>query len=175
MVDFITKRSLVPVVSRPLLAASNGKALGVELATKKVVGTKKEAKKPTRKSFAPAGAAHRQKPVARAPAKRSPGVPALFYRLHSLLGTVRSIAGYEDHLCTLLHDVQTHGMASPELTRDLLSILNEMPSPATYREEFEGVRRAPANPAPVAESRDKRSVKQDPRTAKRKRSSPRKG
>ena len=121
---------------------------------KKKPGTtaKKAAKKPAKlaaKSGAKiAGVKQRSTSTRKVPAPAAAPV-ALFYRLNTLLHTVRLIAGFEDHLCTLVHEVKTQGLPSPELTRDLVALFDEMPSSAIYREDLETAREVLA-PAPAA-------------------------
>ncbi len=94
-----------------------------------------------------------------------PALPPVFYRLHTLLETVRVIKSYEDPLCTLLHAIKTAGDTSPEVERELQELLDEMPA-AGYPREMDCVRElletAPPGAAtatqPAAVSR-KRTVK----------------
>ncbi len=69
----------------------------------------------------------------------APTQDPLYYKLHTLLETIRMIKVYEDPLCTLLHAIQTAGKASPEVEQELHSLLEEMPAEA-YTLELHGVR-----------------------------------
>ena len=141
------------------------------MATKKAQVKKKKGQKTSRSAPGKALAAKRQEPTRGARTICPPSPPALGYRLHALLGTVRSIAGYEDHLCTLLHEVQTHGTVSPELTRDLVVLLDEIPAPGLYLEEIEAIRRVMPEPVPASRPANKRLPKKSLATvAKRKQS-----
>ena len=126
------------------------------MSKKTAVAAKKTAAKAKKKTLGAPTARSRAVTNSRVRATAPPAAAALFYRLHALLGTVRSIAGYEDHLCTLLHEVQTQAAASPELTRDLHALLDEIPAPATYMEEIEATRRTLSNCAPVKKAPSKR-------------------
>ena len=117
------------------------------MAKKMAAATKKSVGKPNRKRSAVPKLTKRPEVAQENRATRPPAAPAIFYRLHALLETVRSIAVYEDHLCTLLHEVQTHGTVAPELTTDLHFLLDEMPAPATYLEQVEATRRTLPEPS----------------------------
>ena len=65
--------------------------------------------------------------------------PQIFYRLHALLGTIRSIERHEDQLCTLLHEVESTGKVEPAVSRELTELLDGMPS-SEYLEEMNAVR-----------------------------------
>lgn len=95
-----------------------------------------------------------RKPASAASSDRPPS-PALFYRLNTLLHTVRVIASHEDGLCTLLHEIKTHGTATPALLADLLAQLDEMPS-ADYADELAAVRDLLSTPAGAPRPRNKR-------------------
>lgn len=69
----------------------------------------------------------------------APAQGPLYYKLHTLLETIRVIKTYEDPLCTLLHAIQTTANAIPEVERELKSLLEEMPAEA-YAMELHGVR-----------------------------------
>lgn len=79
---------------------------------------------------------------AKAAAPRTPAAPALAHRLHALLHTVRHIAHAEDELCTLLHAAeQMDAPLSPELTKELKSLLSRMPG-SEYLDDLAAVRDA---------------------------------
>ncbi len=48
--------------------------------------------------------------------------------LRTLLHTVRCVSQHEDALCTLLHNLQHHPENSAELTAELHTLLDELPS-----------------------------------------------
>ena len=95
--------------------------------------TKKKAAKKTATKQAKKNAAKRVKNTA---AKQQPKV---YYKLHALLHTVRAIGQYEDQLCTLLHEIERTGAADPKLHRELLGLLEEMPTVA-YQADLNAVR-----------------------------------
>ena len=65
--------------------------------------------------------------------------PPVFYRLHALLHTIRAIEGYEDQLCTLLHDIKSTGEVNTTVQQELLDLLEEMPT--EYQDELNAIRR----------------------------------
>lgn len=67
--------------------------------------------------------------------------PAIFYRLNTLLHIVRNIAGYEDQLCTILHEIKITGTADPELIDELAEVLEDMPF-TDFTQERDAVRAA---------------------------------
>ncbi len=84
------------------------------------------------------------RPGKKAPAKKAKKAvgeqhPQVYYRLHALLHTVRVIGQYEDQLCTLLHEMKSTGAVDRKLHRELLGILDEMPSLA-YQADLQTVR-----------------------------------
>lgn len=93
----------------------------------------------TPKSNTAAKAKGRSTPKPKVDAESSPQTaPAMYYRLHTFLETIRVIKGYEDPLCTLLHAIQTNGGTSPETENELLDLLEEMPG-AVYTLERNSV------------------------------------
>ena len=54
--------------------------------------------------------------------------PEVFYRINSLLYTLRSIAQREDQLCMLMHHLRTSGKLNAGLAAELHEILDEIPS-----------------------------------------------
>ena len=78
----------------------------------------------------------------------TPTQAPLYYKLHTLLETIRVIKVYEDPLCTLLHAIQTAGKATPEVEQELRSLLEEMPAEA-YPLELHSVRRHLADGSPA--------------------------
>ncbi len=77
------------------------------------------------------------------------------HRLHALLHTVRTIAHFEDELCTLLHAAEHAETLSPELSKELTTVLGNMPKD-DYLDELEAVRSSIDMPA-----------RRRPRTAKK--------
>ena len=65
--------------------------------------------------------------------------PQIFYRLHALLGTIRAIERHEDQLCTLMHEVESSGKVKQAVSRELLDLLDGMPS-SEYQQELDAVR-----------------------------------
>lgn len=74
------------------------------------------------------------KRAAKPPAKRAElpdlprGLPELYYRAHTLLTTVRSIAQHEDRLCILLHEMKRQGTMRVGLAKELRLLVEEMPA-----------------------------------------------
>ena len=54
--------------------------------------------------------------------------PLIFYKVHALLHTLRTINGYEDQLCTLLEEIKRSGEVSETVHRELEQILEDIPS-----------------------------------------------
>ena len=54
--------------------------------------------------------------------------PEVFYRIHSLLYTLRAIAQREDQLCVLMHHLRTSGKLNATLSAELHEILDEIPA-----------------------------------------------
>lgn len=59
-----------------------------------------------------------------------PGLPDVYYHLHSLLHTLRSLEGQQDQLCSLLADIQRSGKVGAATRRDLAAVLHKLPSAA---------------------------------------------
>jgi hypothetical protein len=76
--------------------------------------------------------------------KQSP--VALSHRLHALLHSVRTIAHFEDELCTLLHATE-HAKPSPADLKDLRKLLSRIPA-SDYLDDLEAVRAVIDIPAP---------------------------
>jgi hypothetical protein len=53
--------------------------------------------------------------------------PEVFYRINSLLYTLRTIAQREDQLCMLMHHLRTSGKLNAGLAAELHEILDEIP------------------------------------------------
>src|SRR5436305_3765487 len=54
--------------------------------------------------------------------------PEVFYRINTLLYTLRAIAQREDQLCMLMHHLRTSGRLSAGLAAELHEILEEIPA-----------------------------------------------
>ena len=63
------------------------------------------------------------------PATKSTHLP-IVHRLHALLHTMRAIEQHEEHLCTLMHHIQTTGQLSPTVIRELRTLLDALPTRA---------------------------------------------
>jgi hypothetical protein len=80
------------------------------------------------------------------PTKTARSIPnrsavTLPHRIHALLHTVRTIAHFEDELCTLLHAAEHAKASSPELCKELRALLTRMPA-NEYLYDLEAVRGA---------------------------------
>ena len=53
--------------------------------------------------------------------------PELFYRINTLLYTLRTIAQREDQLCMLMHHLRTSGKLNAEMAAELHEIVEEIP------------------------------------------------
>jgi hypothetical protein len=67
--------------------------------------------------------------------------PQVFYRINSLLHTLRSIAQREDQLCILMHHLRTSGKLNATLSAELHEILDEIPA-EEYMHDLECLREA---------------------------------
>ena len=67
------------------------------------------------------------------------GPPQVFYRINSLLYTLRTIAQREDQLCMLMHHVRTSGRLTSALSAELQEILEDIPA-AEYMHDLEALR-----------------------------------
>ena len=54
--------------------------------------------------------------------------PQVFYRINSLLYTLRAIAQKEDQLCILMHHLRTSGKLNATLAAELHEILDDIPA-----------------------------------------------
>ena len=71
----------------------------------------------------------------------APRQPAIFYRVNSLLHTVHAIGQYEDHLCSLLHEIKTAGPLHDATREELNLLLDEIPS-VEYEHDLHALRDA---------------------------------
>lgn len=67
--------------------------------------------------------------------------PQVFYRINSLLYTLRAIAQREDQLCVLMHHLRTSGKLNAALTSELHEIIDEIPV-QEYTQDVEALRAA---------------------------------
>ena len=61
-------------------------------------------------------------------AAAKPGLPTVYYPLHSLLHTLRTLEQHQDHICTLLTDIQRSGKVGASVRKELTALLNQLPS-----------------------------------------------
>ena len=66
------------------------------------------------------------------------GLPEVYYPLHSLLHTLRSLERHQDQICTLLTAIQRTGTANAGLRRELTALLHELPA-AAFDHELQDV------------------------------------
>lgn len=67
--------------------------------------------------------------------------PEVFYRINSLLYTLRAIAQREDQLCILMHHLRTSGKLNAGLAAELHEILDEIPA-GDYLHELDALRQS---------------------------------
>ncbi len=67
-----------------------------------------------------------------------PGLPPAYHHLYALLHTLRSLATHQDHICTLLADIQRTGKLNATTRRELNGLLHELPT-ASLNAEVEAV------------------------------------
>ena len=65
--------------------------------------------------------------------------PEVFYRINSLLYTLRAIAQREDQLCILMHHLRTSGKLNAGLAAELHEIMDEIPA-HEYLQELDALR-----------------------------------
>ena len=58
------------------------------------------------------------------------GLPDVYYPLHSLLHTLRTLEQHQDQICTLLTDIQRSGKVGASVRKELTALLNQLPSAA---------------------------------------------
>lgn len=127
-----TKKSSAKQVVKTAKLAGKAKPTTLAVSKVKSPAVRQASKKPGSKTAA-------RKPRAARSRDAAPGHPAIFYRLNTLLHTVRSIAEFEDHLCTILHEIKTTGAASGALSHELAEVLEDMPS-THFTQELQAVR-----------------------------------
>lgn len=90
-------------------------------------------------------------PPSNVPSKKSLGPVAttphlaVVHRLHALLHTMRAIEGHEEHLCSLLHHIQTTGQLAPAVSRELGTLLHQLPVLA-YQADLDALQQSLAPP-----------------------------
>ena len=57
-----------------------------------------------------------------------PGMPPVYNHLYALLHTLRALEHHQDHICTLLAEMQRTGKANAALRRELTMLLHELPA-----------------------------------------------
>lgn len=67
--------------------------------------------------------------------------PQVFYRINSLLYTLRAIAQREDQLCVLMHHLRTSGKLNAAMSGELHEILDEIPT-QEYLHDLDALRAA---------------------------------
>ena len=67
-------------------------------------------------------------------AKPRPGLPPAYHHLYALLHTLRHLAAEQDHICTLLADIQRTGKLTATTRRELTTLLHELPTAALNAE-----------------------------------------
>ena len=56
------------------------------------------------------------------------GLPDVYYPLHALLHTLRTLEQHQDQICTLLTDIQRSGKVGASVRKELTALLNQLPS-----------------------------------------------
>jgi hypothetical protein len=72
--------------------------------------------------------ATRKKPCTEAIVTARIGLPPVYYRLHALLESIRSLQSHEDELCTMLAGMQRSGRIGPRLERQIEALLHDLPA-----------------------------------------------
>jgi hypothetical protein len=73
-----------------------------------------------------------------ADARPAPGLPPVYYHLHSLLHTLREFERHEQELCGMLGDIQRSGKLTAKLRKELTAVLEELPA-ASLQAEVDAV------------------------------------
>ena len=71
--------------------------------------------------------ATRTKPCQETFPSARPGMPPVYHHLYALLHTLRALEGQQDHLCTLLAEMQRTGKANAKLRLELTDLLHDLP------------------------------------------------
>ncbi len=72
--------------------------------------------------------ATRNKPCQDTSPTAQPGMTPLYNHLYALLHTLRALECRQDHLCTLLAEIQRTGKVDAALRRELADVLHELPA-----------------------------------------------
>lgn len=56
------------------------------------------------------------------------GMPPIYNHLYALLHTMRALERHQDHVCTLLTEIQRTGKPSAALRRELTELLHDLPA-----------------------------------------------
>ncbi len=74
------------------------------------------------------------------PATATPrtGLPPAYHHLYALLHTLRTLGAQQDHICTLLADIQRTGKLNAPIRRELTELLHDLPT-ATLDTEVQAV------------------------------------
>ena len=57
-----------------------------------------------------------------------PGLPSAYHHLYALLHTLRHLGAQQDHICTLLAEIQRTGRLTVTLRRELSALLHDLPT-----------------------------------------------
>lgn len=144
----MTQQNLLETASHKLVSEGNVRVPAKTLkksVSKKQVANKQAAKKQVaRKPNLKKQALNTR--VAKEAAGSSAGTRSpLYYRLNTLLHTLRVVAGYEDQLCTLLHALRGEVEPSAALRKELRAALDELPA-TDLKAELDAFRHAMAAP-----------------------------
>ena len=72
--------------------------------------------------------------------RKSTAASSLSHDVHALLHTMREIQRFEEHFCVLLNEIRLKGTVSAQVKKDLLRLLERVPS-KQYLDELHAVRR----------------------------------
>lgn len=72
--------------------------------------------------------ARKKKEPSKEPATRKEALPEAYYRLNTLLHTVRCIAQHQDRLSMLMHEIKHSGQLGTAESEELGILLAELPS-----------------------------------------------
>ena len=78
-----------------------------------------------------------------------PGLPAVYYQLHTLLHTLRSFEQHEEELCGLLSEIQRSGKVPARLRKELSAALDALPVHA-LQADFDATWQALEDDAPAS-------------------------
>lgn len=56
-----------------------------------------------------------------------PGLPPVYYQLHSLLHTLHSFAEHEEEICSLLSEIKRSGKVGARVRKELSAALDALP------------------------------------------------